>query len=790
MSKIPECMGAFDIAWSSPGWNSADSKPKTGHPYITSYGRYGSAGSMPCGGHDVGMNIWVEGGDLLFYFDRSGNFDENNQQLKCGRARLSFEPDPFAAGQPFRQELRLRDGYVEILAGDSEVRIALWVDVFSGTIHVDISSSSRVAIRASYESWRTEPRELAQNRRQPCLSFVGHKGRVLTYPDTVGFEGDGVVFFHRNRNDDLVRDKLIAQQKLEPVEGCVPDTQRDRTFGGIMRGEGMKPAGTTAGVYLDVPFTAHALETESPVARQRITWVLHTEQSPTLEAWREGLKKKESADAGDHAASKAWWHGFWSRSHISINPGAGPADPAWQVGRNYQLFRYMLGCNAHGEYPSKFNGSLFTIDPRFAIGRRLDVYYSDKDYDSETPDFRQWGGGSFTSQNQRLIYWPLLKSGDFDLMTAQFDFFRRGLPAAIARVGHHWGHGGCCFTEQLENFGLPIGWAYGWADEDDPTHTRTPDIDNATEAGQWVRYYYESQLEFSLMILRYARFSGNDIASWLPFIKESVQFFDEHYRMRCLQLTGREYDAGGRYRFAPAKALETYKDAVNPLPIIAALKTLLPELLRFAAGNSGFDAEVRRWEEMLSRLPELPVRQHDGRTIFTPAESFDPCPINMEDPQLYAVFPYPVARPGTPELQIARNTWQHDPLKIHMEACWGQAGILAAKLGETEDARHLIVAKMRDANLRFPAFWGPGADWVPDMDHGGAGMIALQEMLLQTDGDKIMLLPAWPRDWDVDFKLHAPEGTIVECTFRTGKIERLEVTPAARSSDVVLPSGF
>lgn len=42
---------------------------------------------------------------------------------------------------------------------------------------------------------------------------------------------------------------------------------------------------------------------------------------------------------------------------------ADPNDKDWQMGRNYQLFRYMLACNAYGEYPTKFNGGLFTIDP-------------------------------------------------------------------------------------------------------------------------------------------------------------------------------------------------------------------------------------------------------------------------------------------------------------------------------------------------------------------------------------------------------------------------------------------
>ncbi len=41
--------------------------------------------------------------------------------------------------------------------------------------------------------------------------------------------------------------------------------------------------------------------------------------------------------------------------------------------------------------------------------------------------------------------------------------------------------------------------------------------------------------------------------------------------------------------------------------------------------------------------------------------------------------------------------------------------------------------------------FGPkGHDWVPDMDNGGAGQINLQAMLLQTNGNKLLLFPAWP----------------------------------------------
>ena len=66
-------------------------------------------------------------------------------------------------------------------------------------------------------------------------------------------------------------------------------------------------------------------------------------------------------------------------------------------------------------------------------------------------------------------------------------------------------------------------------------------------------------------------------------------------------------------------------------------------------------------------------------------------------------------------------------------------------------------------------------------------MIGLQEMLLQTPGDKIYLFPAWPEFWDVHFKLHAPGNTTVEGELRKGEIRFLEVVPKQRLEDIVYP---
>jgi hypothetical protein len=66
-------------------------------------------------------------------------------------------------------------------------------------------------------------------------------------------------------------------------------------------------------------------------------------------------------------------------------------------------------------------------------------------------------------------------------------------------------------------------------------------------------------------------------------------------------------------------------------------------------------------------------------------------------------------------------------------------------------------------------------------------MKAFQSMLLQSDGRKVFLLPAWPKEWNVEFKLHAPYGTTVEGRYRNGTLEEFTVTPSRRRKDIVSP---
>ena len=740
--------------------------------------------SMLVGGGDVGLNVWVEDDELLFYIGRSGTFDENNQMLKLGRVRIRLAPNPFGKGGKFRQELKLREGVVEIFGETAEASsaICVWVEVFRPVIHVDISSAREVSVEARYEGWRNAAREIpgdCRKSRFPCLGLVGYPGKVTMYADRVSHRGDAVVWYHSNNNDDLVFDKEVHQQGLDEVKDRIWNPLKGLTFGGLMKGEGMVQAGASSGRYAETDFVAWKLASRRASRTHKLKIYLHTAQVENMGEWTKGLDElvaEAGRDTGLAWVKKGqWWEQFWRRSYVFINSGkGGRGDAGWEVGRNYQLFRYMLACNAYGEWPTKFNGSFFTYDPVFVRNKR--------GVKTETPDFRTWGGGSFTAQNQRLVYWPMIKNGDFDMMKPQFEYYRRALGAAEARTKFYWGHEGCSFTEQLENYGLPVGSCYGWLDSTCRWGRREHDTPVGVQA-HGVVYQFGNQLEFSFMILEYYRYSGRDIAAYMPFIESSVRFFDEHYRYRQKQRTGEELDEKGHLVIYPSRACESYVDAKNPTDVIAGLKAVLGSLLELPE-NLVSEEKSQEFAAILARVPPLAVQEKDGKRCLAGAESWSRFSVG-EIPELYPVFPYGLYGVGKGDLELVRHTWTgclRDRQK-DVRAPWYQGGVFTARLGLTDEAEKIAILKLGDTGERFVAF-RDSDDWAPDHNWLGVGMIGLQEMLIQATGREIYLLPAWPSEWDVDFRLCAPYETVVEGSVRDGKMEKLKVTPSERGADI------
>ncbi len=703
--------------------------------------------SMPLGGFDTGCNVWVENDALFLYCGQSAAFDEQRQILKAGRLRVTFDRPVLRDG--FSQALRLETG--DILIKTDEATVLLWADTFRSAVHIEMTAKKAVGVTAAYEIWRD---------------------------DTVAATDGAITFYHRNGAGPNLLDKRLAEQGITHLKPLFTDVERNRQSGGRLVADGFVAAGTDSGRYFDRDFSAWRLKTPKPVTAATLCVYLHTAQTETVDAWVLGLDEKIAAAKADTAAREntlAYWREFWQRSFVHIKPLCDdPTDRDWQVGRNYQLFRYMLAANRCGEYPTKFNGGLFTVDAgAFVAGR------------SESPDHRDWEGFMFTAQNQRLVYWPMVKNGDFDLMAPAFEFYRRLTPSMKARTKHFFGlDDAACFCEQIDANGLSAYYGnYG--------------VDYALQ----LRHHYVEALEFVNMLLTLHLTGGVDITPYMDFAMSVINFYDYQYAKR---------DENGKRIIFPSTGMETYhggptihvydergplianynddETAVgNPADVIAAVDDTVRLLLQTDYPDEATRARLTAW---LDELPPIPTEQKRGHTVIAPCEFPQDYQLgNGELTQMNTVFPYHTFGLHKPEtLTLARDTYIYgwDTEDQYIGCGWHTNNAVAARMGMADEAMKYTRYKLADSGRRFPAFWGPGHDYTPDHNQGGCGMVGLQEMLLQELDGKLYILPAWKRDTDVVFRLWASGRTVVDVDYRDGKLS-YTVTPAAREADIVLP---
>jgi len=705
-------------------------------------------GTMPAGNGDLSLNVWMEeSGDLLFYIGKTDSWDDNCRLLKLGRVRVRLNPNPLLKSKVFKQTLRLSEAAVEINYGQSqdEVDLKVWADANHPVIHVAVKSKKPVEATATVELWRTEPYELPTIEVSDVHfdHYVpGNKHfPTIVEPDTVltGLK-DRIGWYHHNRKS--VGPALAA--KLQDMEGFKQeDPILHRTFGAVITAERAEKIDD--------------LNLRSPAAKSHLFSIYVLTKHPSSpDEW---LKSVEGLIAATEKiplqtrlqAHRQWWEQFWRRSWIDIH-STSPNDDTYILSRAYLLQRFINACAGRGQYPIKFNGSIFTVPNPGSPG---------------DADYRRWGPG-YWWQNTRLPYVSMCTSGDFDLREPLYRMYCGDvLEMAKYRTRHYFGHEGAYFNECVYFWGAAFNESYGWT----PREKRTV-VENES---RWHRWEWQGGIELLYMMLDHYEHTLDEKLlkeRLLPLAHEVLTFYDQHYKV----------DERGKIIMEPAQALETWWDCRNPMPEIAGILAVTERLLELA-GNKVSAEEKALWQRMHDKMPELPTRVVDGVRMLAPAERFAD-KHNIENPELYAVFPYrriAIGRPGI-ELGIEALKRREDRGNFG----WRQDDIFMAYLGLTEQAREDVVGRARKGHegSRFPAFWGPNYDWIPDQDHGGVLLKAVQAMLIQTDGRKIFLLPAWPRDWDVDFKVHAPYRTVIEGKVRHGQITQLKVTPPSREKDI------
>ena len=726
-------MGRYNVVWTSASRDAS--------------------GVMPVGNGDIAAGVYaIEDGDLYLLLAKNDAFNFQGDILKTGRVRVSLEPNPFKAGKPFRQWLDLPTGSIRIEADGVNLRI--WADANRPVYHIQIEAPEQIAVTAMPEFWKR-------------LDGTGD----------VSLEKSGRILWYFAVGDRSVYRDDLKYYQVEHMVAKYPDPYRFNTFGNLLESPSLaRDHGTLSGKASAIDIRIHALAMQAPEVSQWVDTITQQAARPvdTAKDWDEHCR---------------WWTDFWERSWIMATDNTLPAaareqfqgepaasglrpenDGAALAAQSYNVFRFLMACQSRGRIQTKFNGGLFTQPLRVDTGKDRPGATRNQDGSWLThEDDRLWGR-RFTYQNQRLLYWPLLASGDFDLMKPFFDYYSNLLEMRQAITKAWFGHEGAYYRENIE----PTG-----AERDCGNDGRPPRTKPGEKYEGWYHdYYFTCGLETLAMMTDYVQYTGD--ASFrdrvlIPFARGVLRFFDLHYPR----------GADGKLRLEPAQVLETWWIAVNPAPDVAGLRFCLDELLALKAGTSDDQAGWRRFR---GEIPEVTLREIEGHLAIAPAEKWEK-KSNAENGELYPVFPFRCFGLGLGSADVVAWTMRHRSCPDAFgNACWTQDQIHWAYAGKAAEAADGLVRRFRVASTmcRFPLYGREGPDSCPDFDHFGSGAIALQHMLVQETGEKILLLPAWPADWDVDFKLHLTGGAVLTGTVKEGKLLRWDIQPSVRRKDVVI----
>lgn len=522
---------------------------------------------------------------------------------------------------------------------------------------------------------------------------------------------------------------------------------KDFTFGAALEGDQFVQAGTTA------------IQSARAATQQSIRVHALTLHPASPQEWRQRLDETIKATNtiapniawAEHAR---WWADFWNRSWIFVTGD----DAATTVTRGAVLQRYITACAGRGAQPIKFNGSIFNVEHEAFVDFGKDPATGKPPVRSTDADYRRWGG-QYWFQNTRPMYWPRLMAGDFDMMRPLFQMYQDMVPKNTALVKQFYHHDGVYFAETAPWYG---GLKRLTNDE-----------------GKFTDHYFTPILELTTMMLDYYDYTQDEAFlkdTALPIARGGLTFFQQHF--------GR--DANGKLLLDPDNSIETYWRVSNPSPDIAGLRYVTQRLLELPERLTT-PQDRADWQKLREILPPLPRGQKKGNEVLLPYTGPQTAKIgNSENPELYAIYPFRLFGLGHPELQLAKHTYE---VRMHPKVgCWAQDPIFAAYLGLADVAKKNVeqIFRRQDPYMSFPGFWEAANDYDPDEDNGGNGENVLQKMLMQCEGRRILLLPAWPKQWSARFRLHAPYRTVLTGRVEQGKLVELDVEPADRTKDLVI----
>ena len=752
------------------------------NPVFSGLGRTDRA-SIPLGNGELCANAWVETDGLHFYLARSDAITELDRTVKLGEYIVRIEPNPFLNANDVRQELVLRDGVLRVqglgLAGG--VSLEFFIDAESDDAYVRVESDEKFDITVELRAWRDD----RNYSRDAVGMFWGDEdvealpelADVFESADQVITRDHHLVGFHQNQGS--IVGGVVAMHELTQVIDQIPDLLIGRVFGSQIT---LTPNSQVCGSILH----------STGVKKAQIRVATFSSQTRTLGSILDSIQPSFDAQERLEATAR-YWNKYWERSWIFID-GDTPAKAkltaeveAYASGnglpklldnapstitRAYLLTKWMTACASRGAMPILYNGSLFTTMPGAGCHLRLDSF--SKAFSSEpttrptlalNPDERTWTLEHLW-QNVRLPYYSMLARGEYEGLKPLFAYYRRFWDLNRARARLHYGARGQWNTEMTLSCGLQSPGVYGASRAGLPV---------GWSKNRWGGAINISPgLELCKLQFDYWKATRDDDflrSDFLPFALDLIDFASSKFLNEETQ----------KIEFTHLNSIETYFDCFNPVAIVSGYRRLAHDLLSLPDEILNQRKEV---EEFSNQLPEVPTGLTPaGETCIAPAAVYAPVRMNVESPELYAIYPFDL-RFEIPQVML-EATWRNanrvsgafrpavlgEKLATQSYSGWQYHGPVAARLGLVQECLEVLSnnSVLTNPGFAFPAMWGPIYDAVPDVDHGANIMNTLQDLVLEILA-KPDLARYVPTGIGFSFKIFRELGDPVVGSIRNGQV--------------------
>ncbi len=463
-----------------------------------------------------------------------------------------------------------------------------------------------------------------------------------------------------------------------------------------------------------------------------------------------GLAKLDNGHA-------AWWSQFWNNlgTFVSLDSPDGLAnymESVWLAGL------YQTAITSRGVCPPKFNGSTF-------LGDR---------------DIRAWGG-QYWLWNTEAMYFPLFAQNAVNLIDPFYNHYWRLLPVARKEALDLWNADGAWVPEGTSYYQKPV--------------ERTPEqveVERSKRLGEKAAFSFTSHLltgTVEVAWMFYKRYAYTGDVEWLrdrayPYMKEAADFYMSYFKK----------GEDGKYHIFPTNGHEAYFGVRNGMMDLAAVRWLMPRLIK-ASITLGVDEDRRAaWQEFLDNQPPLPTMDMpEARALVEefPPDTYAPGLLgvvkgrhNGEAVRVSPTWPFELITPEVaPEEDVERmrrtlptevfgnpDVWAGYP-------GWSRVPIMSARLGMKDLFKKHAVRNA--AIVRSPIM-------LPVLDHE-IGLVRIEvaqnlatatnEALLQSHNGLLQLFAGWPEEWNARFRLLAEGHYFVEASQKDGIREFVALTP-------------